>query len=332
MDMPSGLRAVADRERAMEDPAHGAVTPDGPGDRLHAVTGAFGYSGSYIARRLLDAGHRVMTLTNTRPGHDPFGGRVRAVPLDFRRLPELTASLRGVDVLYNTYWVRYEKRGFSHDIAVENSRRLFRAAQAAGVRRVVHLSITNPSEDSPLSYFRGKAEVEAALVQTGLSYAILRPTVLFGREDILINNIAWFLRRFPVFGLFGDGGYRLQPMYVEDLAELAVEQGAGNEDVVLDAIGPETFTYRDMVGMLGEAIGHRRPLVALPPWLVRGVGAIIGRVLGDVVTTKAEVRGLMDELLYVKSPPAGGTALSAWAREHASELGRTYASELARRQ
>jgi NADH dehydrogenase len=106
------------------------------------------------------------------------------------------------------------------------------------VQRIVHVSITNPSEESPLEYFSGKARLEQALAATAMSYAILRPTVLFGKEDILINNIAWALRRLPVFGVFGDGHYRLQPIYVDDLAQLAVEQGANRENVVIDAIGP----------------------------------------------------------------------------------------------
>ncbi|MBI2073288.1 MAG: NAD(P)H-binding protein, partial [Gemmatimonadetes bacterium] len=179
---------------------------------LHAVTGAFGYSGRYIAQRLLDAGHQVVTLTNTIPAVDPFAGRVRRRPLAFDRPVALAESLRGVRVLYNTYWVRFNHRRFTYAQAVRNTLLLFEAARRAGVERIVHVSITNPSRTSPLEYFRGKAELETALQESGLSYAILRPTVLFGSEDILINNIAWMLRRFPVFGIFGDGQYRMQPI------------------------------------------------------------------------------------------------------------------------
>jgi len=298
---------------------------------LHAVTGAFGYSGRYIARRLLDRGLRVMTLTNSRPRSDPFGGRVAVAPLDFENVRALAASLRGVEVLYNTYWVRFDHRRFSHAGAVENTKRLFGAAVEAGVGRVVHVSITNPSAESSLPYFRGKAELERALETSGLSYAILRPTVLFGKEDILINNIAWMLRRFPVFALPGDGLYRLQPINVDDLAELAVAAGAERRNSVVEAIGPETFTYRELVDTIGRCIGTPRPVVSVPPWLLHGLGVAMGALLGDVVITKDEIRGLMEERLYVERPPAGSTRLSEWARAHAADLGRTYASELARR-
>jgi NADH dehydrogenase len=298
---------------------------------LHAVTGAYGYSGRYIARRLLSSGRQVLTLTNARPASDPFNGQVRVHPLDFERTADLKDSLRGVRVLYNTYWVRFNHRWFTHAQAVRNTMRLFECAKEAGVERIVHVSITNPSLSSPLEYFRGKAELEAALSRSGLSYAILRPTVLFGKEDILINNIAWVLRRFPVFGLFGDGRYRLQPIYVDDLAAVAVHQGGLRDNVVVEAIGPETFTFRDLVAAIGRIIGRRRALLSVPPLLAYAVGRAMGPLLGDVVITRDEIRGLMADLLYVAAPPAGRTALTDWAREHRDSLGRRYASELARR-
>ncbi len=298
---------------------------------LHVVTGAFGYSGKYIAERLLDAGRRVRTLTNSIDRHNPFGGRVEAHPFNFQDESRLVESLRGAEVLYNTYWVRFNHKRFKHASAVDNTLALFRAAKKAGVRRVVHVSITNPSEDSPLEYFHGKAVLERALVESGLSHAVLRPTVLFGKEDILINNIAWALRKFPVFMIFGNGRYRLQPIYVDDLAALAVEQGRQRDNCIIDAIGPETFTYRELVETVGTIIGKRRWLVGVPPLMGYLAAATLGRLMGDVMITRDEIKGLMADLLYVDSPPAGETKLTEWARRHADHLGRRYASELARR-
>lgn len=306
-------------------------TPSGAGAGLYVVTGAFGYSGKYITSRLLAAGRRVRTLTNSLLRENPFGTAVEAHPYNFERPDELARSLEGADVLINTYWVRFDHRGFTHTQAVRNTRCLFDAATRAGVRRVVHVSITNPSAESELPYFRGKAELESALRGSGLSYAILRPTVLFGQEDILINNIAWMLRRFPVFGVFGDGGYRLQPIFVDDLAQLAVQASGSSENVVRDAIGPETFTYRELVSVIGAAIGRQRPIVSVPPGLGVAVGRLVGLVVGDVVVTPEEIAGLMQNLLVTSSPPAGNTALSQWIVEHRADLGRRYSSELARR-
>ena len=297
----------------------------------HAVTGAFGYSGKYIARRLLDRGHRVVTLTNSPDRPHPFGDRISVRPLDFRHADALTRSLDGVSVLYNTYWVRFNHRLFTHADAVRNTLALFDAARRAGVRRLVHVSITNPSEDSPFEYFRGKARLERALRESGVPHGILRPAVLFGHEDILVNNIAWALRRFPVFGVFGDGQYRIQPIHVEDFAECAVRLGECGENSTIEAIGPETFTYLELVAAVGDAIGARRRLLRLSPALGHLAGQVIGRFVGDVFITREEIGGLMADLLHVDAPPAGATRLTEWARANRETLGLRYASELARR-
>jgi NADH dehydrogenase len=298
---------------------------------VHCVTGAFGFSGRFIARRLIEAGHRVRTLTGSRARPEGLAESVRVCPLDFTDADGLRRDLDGVRVLYNTYWVRFSAAGFSQEAAVQNTLALFEAARDAGVQRVVHVSITNPSEQSPYEYFRGKARLEALLAETGLAHTILRPAVLFGVDDILVNNIAWMLRRLPVFGVFGDGRYRLQPIHVEDFADLAVEAGRHTGNEIVQAIGPETWSYRELVQMLGQAIDRRRPVVSVPRWLGLAVAKVAGLFLRDVVLTGPEVDALMDDLLAVDAPPAGTTRLSQWAREHAGSLGRRYASELARR-
>ena len=299
---------------------------------IHAVTGAFGYSGRYIAARLLGEGREVITLTNSLERANPFGNRVRAFPLSFDEPEKLAQSLAGVEVLYNTYWVRFNHRMFTHAQAVQNTLVLFEAARRAGVRRVVHVSIANPSEDSPLEYFAGKARLERALREGGTSYSILRPTVLFGREDILINNIAWALRRFPYFAVFGSGSYRLQPICVEDLAALAVAEGKRHENSVINAIGPETFTYRALVEAVGDAIGRKRRIIRVSPGLGYAVSCAIGWIVRDTFITREEIKGLMDGLLCVDTPPTGKTRLTDWMRANTATLGQNYASELARRQ
>jgi NADH dehydrogenase len=302
-----------------------------PLDGLHAVTGALGYTGKYIAQRLIDAGARVITLTNSTGRPNPFGDRVTVFPFNFDNPAALEESLRGVTTLYNTYWVRFNHKTFTHATAVENTLRLFEAARRSGVERIVHISITNANERSPLEYFSGKGRLERALIETGVSYAIVRPAVIFGKEDILINNIAWVLRHLPVFGVFGRGMYRLQPIYVGDLAELVATQGASRANLIVNAIGSETFTYRGLVQILGEIIGARRPIISVPPMLGYLAGWVIGNLVGDVLITKPEIEGLMADLLYVDAPPAGSTRLVEWARAHATTLGIHYANELARR-
>ncbi len=294
-----------------------------------AVTGAFSYSGKYITHRLLAAGDEVLTLTGHPRRPDPFDGRVKTFPLDFD-VAGMAKNLAGVEILYNTYWIRFDNGVNTQPRAVENTRKLVQAAQQAGVRRIVHVSITQPTETSPLPYFSGKAANEQTLIKSGLSYAILRPTVLFGAEDILINNIAWLLRRFPLFGQIGGGQYQIQPIYVDDLAALAVEAGKRAENLIWDTVGPDIFTFDELVRLVGKSIGCNRPLIHLPPRLALLAAQTISRFVGDVVLTPEEVAGLMAGLLISAEPPRGTTRLADWLAQNRGTVGAEYASELAR--
>lgn len=295
-----------------------------------AVTGAFGFTGRYVTRLLMDQGRRVVTLTGNPGRANPFGDRLRKAALDFNRPDELARSMRGADTLFNTYWVRFPHGTTTYDRAVDNTRTLIEAAREAGVRRIVHVSIANPSANSPLPYYRCKAELEAAIVGSGLSYAIIRPTVIFGREDILINNIAWFLRRFPVFAVPGDGSYRIQPVHVEDMARLMVDAAASDQNDVIDAVGPEAYTFDDMLRLIKAAVRSRTRLMHVPPPIALALSSVVGRFVSDVVLTGDEVRGLMADLLVSKREPTGRVLLSAWLSENARDVGTRYASEIDR--
>ncbi len=295
-----------------------------------AVTGAFSYTGKYITRQLLERGEQVLTLTNHPNRPDPFGGKVKAFPLDFSQENILVNALTGAEVLVNTYWVRFDRGTITQAGAVENTRTLMRAARAAGVQRVIHISITNPSAVSPLPYFSGKAANEQAVIYSGMSYSILRPTLVFGKEDILINNIAWILRRFPFFAQIGDGQYKVQPVYVEDVAQIASQSVYNRENSVFDVVGPETYTFDELVRLVGSKTGHPRPIIHFPASLALQAARLISLFVGDVMLTKDEVAGLMAGLLVSQEPPRGRTSLSSWLEANRETVGVKYASELVR--
>jgi NADH dehydrogenase len=298
---------------------------------VDVVTGAFGYTGRYLSRRLLDAGRQVRTLTAHPRAADGLEKAIEVRPFDFDDPAALEGSLRGVDTLYNTYWVRYTHAGSTYADGVRNSRTLFEAAARAGVRRVVHISITKPRHDSFYAYYRGKAEVEDALRATGLPSAIVRPTVLFGGDDILVNNIAWLVRRLPVFAIPGDGRYRLRPVAVEDLADLCVRLGAGDDDVTVDAVGPESYAFGDLVALIRRTVGGRCLLVNTPVPVVTALLPLLGVLTRDVVLTADEVRGLMAEYVHTDGEATCPTRLSTYLEERGREVGARYQSELARR-
>jgi uncharacterized protein YbjT (DUF2867 family) len=294
------------------------------------ITGAFSYTGKYATRLLLDRGYKIRTLT-FHPGRaDSFGDQVQVFPYDFDRPERLTETLRGASALINTYWVRFPHGKSTFESAVQNTRTLIAAAKNAGVKRIVHISIANPSLESPLAYYRGKAQLEESVRESGLSFAIVRPTVIFGAEDILINNIAWFVRHFPIFGVPGDGRYGVRPIYVEDMAQLLADATGQQESTVIDAVGPETFTFEELVRLIAAQLGRRIGIAHLPIFVAYVSTCVTGWFVGDVILTWEEYKGLVDDLLAPKGVATGDTRLSEWLAENRDAVGRRYASEVAR--
>ena len=300
------------------------------GQTAVTITGAFSYTGKYVARLLLDRGYSVRTLTGHPGRQNPLGAAGQVFPYDFDHPDQLRNSLAGTSTLINTYWVRFPRGESTFKAAVRNTRTLIESAKDAGVTRIVHVSIANPSVDSPLGYYRGKAELEQTVINSGLPYTIVRPTVIFGAEDILINNIAWFVRRFPAFGIPGDGLYGIRPIYVEDIARLLADAVDARENTVINAVGPETYTFVELVRLIACSIGRSVRFVHVPASLAYLATLVTGWFVGDVVLTWEEYRGLMGNLLAPEGPASGETQLSEWLTAHKELVGIRYASEVAR--
>lgn len=294
------------------------------------VTGSFGYIGRYITAQLLDSGRGVRTITTHIDKPNPFGERVKAYSYNFDRPDLLRESLKGADTLYNTYWVRFNHGSSTFAQAVKNTEVLFQCAVEAGIRKIVQISVTNASCDSPLPYYRGKALQEEALESCGVRYAIVRPTLVFGKEDILVNNIAWLIRNSPVFPIFGDGQYRVQPVYVDDLAAIAIEEARQTGKNTIDAIGPEDFSFEAFVRLIAKTISRNVVFVRTPPGLGVTLGKVISLALQDVLLTKTELDGLMTNMLTSDQEPTGKTRFTDWLEENKHSVGRVYSSELAR--
>ena len=298
--------------------------------RFDVVTGAFSYTGRFIARRLMAQERRLKTLTNhpRRPGTEDIQAEV--APLQFSDRDALVESLRGADVLYNTYWVRFHHGRVRFGDAVANTRVLLGAARDAGVRKVVHISVSNPSEESELDYYAGKARTERAVRDSGLAWAVVRPTLIFGPGDILLNNIAWLLRRLPIMGIPGRGDYRLQPVAGEDVAEIATWAAEQTDNVTVDAAGPDIIFYSEMVESIAIAVGRHPRFVYMSPRTTVRATKLLGRFVNDVVLNEPELQGLMQELLVSRERPRGTRRLDNWLLSSADTIGMKYASELDR--
>jgi NADH dehydrogenase len=297
---------------------------------LDLVTGAFSYSGSHIAQRLLDAGHRVRTLSFHPDRPHRLQTSVEALPYCFDGAA-LAESFEGVSTLYNTYWVRFDHGQTTFEQAIERSRALFTAARTAGAQRIVHLSITNPSISSTLPYFRGKALVEQSLAEVRVPYTIVRPTLIFGGDrDVLVNNIAWIMRRAPVFPIPGSGAYPVQPVHIDDLARICTDVAPVGESRVIDAAGPQTMPFAELVALIRRATGARAPVVHVPSPIMALAGRALGLLTRDVVLTPDEIEGLMAGLLVSHQPPLGQISFSDWLHDNRASVGRKYANELER--
>jgi NADH dehydrogenase len=228
--------------------------------------------------------------------------------------------------------VRFKHGGSSHELAVSNTKRLIDAAVAEGVSRFVHVSIANPEGAPHLPYYHGKAELEDYLRGSGLRHSIVRPTVVYGNGDILINNIAWFLRHFPFFGIPGDGSYRIQPVFIEDYADLIVRVSeADSASLAVDAVGADSYSFAELVGLIKRTTQSRCVVAPVPPRLAWLATAVLGKVVHDVVLTPEEIEGLMAGLLTSADEPTCPTTFGEWLVAHRDDIGRSYASELVRR-
>ena len=298
--------------------------------KLNIVTGATGYTGKYVTRRLLAMGQQVKSLTNHPHRENPFGANVRMLPFNFENPKALTQSMRGATTLYNTYWVRFSHGKVTFDAAVKNTKILIEAAKRAGIKKIIHVSIANPDSNSELPYYRGKGLLEQVVMESGLSYAIIRPTVIFGPEDILITNIAWLLRKSPIFAIVGSGEYKIQPIFIEDMADLMVKVSEQTDNIILDAVGPEIFTFNKLVELIKRRLHSTSKIIHISPRAMLPLSRLIGYIVKDVVLTKEEIDGLLANLLVSSQPPTGSTGFTEWLEKNVAILGTHYSSELSR--
>ncbi len=296
-----------------------------------AVTGALGYSGKIITEKLLENGFEVISFTNSLHKPNIFKEKITLKPFHFDQPHVLFENLKDVDVLINTYWVRFNHTKFSHQEAVENTKILMSQATKAGVKKIIHTSITNPNVSSKLEYFKGKGKLEEYLKNLSVQYSILRPSVFFGMNDILINNMAWMIRNLPIMGVFGDGSYQLQPIHIDDFADLIIKEIHSTNSNEINANGPETFTYKELISLIMKTLNINKPIYNTPPFIGYCIGKMISWLKNDVTITREEIKGLMQNYLYIDDIPKGKIKLSVWLEENKNSIGKIYANELERR-
>jgi NADH dehydrogenase len=146
----------------------------------------------------------------------------------------------------------------------------------------------------------------------------------------LVNNLAWLLRHLPVFAVGGRGAYRVRGIHVEDLARLCVELGARNDTVVVDAVGPQSVTFKQLVDAVRAAVGSHAVVLPVPGPLLTALSNALNLLLRDTLLTHDEYQALAHGLADSDGPATGTIVLTDWIAEQGPTLGRRYANDLER--
>lgn len=299
--------------------------------RRYVVAGGTGFTGTYVVRNLLSNGENKISVLSSHPrrSHE-FAQGIEVNPYNFGQYDEMVKNFRDADCFINTYWVRLNFRNSSFREAVRNSQKLVDACKESGVKRIVHISVANPSHDYAYEYYRGKMEVEDYIRKSGISYAILRPTLLFGDEEILVNNITWLIRKYGFFFIFGDGKYKVTPVFVNDVAREVVRQSQLEENVTEDVVGPESYAFEEIVKLIARETGNKLRIYHLSTFFMSPVCGLLSLLRHDTVVTPEELRVVIDNKLYSGSEPLGMTKFSTWVKENSEKFGKEYHSEVER--
>lgn len=269
------------------------------------VTGATGFVGRHLVRALLAAGHQVKALVRspekaTQILGDPLGdaaGRLQTVAGDVLAPASIVQAVAGCDAAVHLVGIIKEKRGATfRDLHVRGTANVLAAATRAGVSRLVHMSALGARDGAQTGYHQTKWEAEELVRNSGLRAVIFRPSIIYGPGDEFVNMLAGLIRRVPVFPVFGDGCYRLQPVWVEDVAyfftrALEVEGAVGE---TLEVGGPQRLTYGELVAEIMRVTGRRRPQVHLPLNLTRRIIAAAQRVRAPLPVTSDQLTMLLE--------------------------------------
>jgi NADH dehydrogenase len=249
-----------------------------------AIVGATGFVGSHLVPHLVGAGHRVIGISRDGRRLPGWGDEVEARAADVASGIGVDEALAGADAVVHLAAIPRQSRGRRfEDVNVRGTERVVAAAERAGIRRFVHLSVLGVADDPKLAYLYSKWRGEQAVRGSSLEWVVLRPSLMFGTGDGFFNLVKVTLRWWSpgIVAIPGKGDTRFQPLSVDDLA-IAVEKSvteAGRAGSVYQVGGPEHLTYRQIVDAVMAATGMRRLTVGIPIPLISALTAVTDRLL-----------------------------------------------------
>lgn len=243
------------------------------------VTGAAGYVGNHLVRRLVEAGHPVRAMVRNRDKAEARLGdvrdRIEIVTADVTEPDTLAPAMQGVDTVIHLVAIAIESGAATYErINTQGTINVVDAAKAAGVRRFVNMSQNGARSDAPYPFLASKGKAQDYVAQSGLDWTAMRPSVIFGPQDEFANVQARLIKLTPlVFPIVGDGSAKFQPVWVEDVVE-ATARSLDREDAVGQEYGlggPEVLTYAEIVQRVLAALETQRLTIKVPVPVLRPV-------------------------------------------------------------
>jgi uncharacterized protein YbjT (DUF2867 family) len=269
-----------------------------PRPRILLVGGGGGLVGRAVLPELIP--HFQVRSVHRHPASNE-GPAVEWISVDVKSVRDWTPLLDDVQVILNLAWYRWESQEAFRNL-YDGLHRLLDAAVLARVGRFLQVSVppAPPSIETGLPYMVYKRRFDAALAASGLSYRIVRPTMLFGPGDVLLGVMMRLMRRYPLFPMFGDGTYHLSPIAVSDLAQVLRNEALGSDQGILDLGGPERVTYRELTDRMFQALGKKpRYWTWSKGTALRITGMMVA--LGSTTLYPYEVEWLMSDMLGLPS-------------------------------
>lgn len=275
------------------------------------VLGGTGFIGRHICEKLVQAGHEVMVPTRKLENARLIQTLPRLQPIvcNVHDAAALSAAVSGHDALINLVAILHGSEAEFERVHVSLPRSIVAACKAAGVARVVHISSLAASVDAPSRYLRSKGRGEQVWQDSGLDVCILRPSVVFGAGDRLLNVFAALQKIFPFVPL-ASAQAQFQPVWVDDVAQAALRClglndsqneskvsrfGEGQKAKIFELAGPATMSLRDLFELAGRCVGAQRPIWPLPASLGRLQAACMEYMPGPALMSR-------DNLDSMKSP------------------------------
>ena len=253
------------------------------------ILGGTGFVGRHLCEKLAEGDYRTTVLTRRRANarHLQMLPMVDVIEVIGHSATDLMPLLAEHDAVINLIAILHGSEAAFDKAHVQLPLELVKACDAAGQRRIIHISSLGADLNAPSMYQRSTARGEAVLFNSGLDVSVLRPSVIFGAEDKFLNTFASLQKMFPFIPLAGSTA-KFQPVWVDDVASAIVKCIADKSTIgqTYEACGPEVFTLKQLVQLAGQYSGNDKPVVGLPDGLARIQAALMELAPGEPIMSR----------------------------------------------